>query len=200
MNNNNVNKNVNVSKLKGMVKSKGFVTAVCSVLVVLVLIVGYNLRIRSATHPVKVPVATRRLTARHLITEEDIKYVDIPSGALSADYYSRPIDVLGQYVNYDTTIQEGSLFYRGSIVQKEELPDEALLNIPEGETLYYLTVNMLTSNKCKYFFLIPAELDIQVINVLLNRKKKGEQEKGRGGGGERREKMRTLTGLLSFLY
>ena len=145
MNNNNVNKNVNVSKLKGMVKSKGFVTAVCSVLVVLVLIVGYNLRIRSATHPVKVPVATRRLTARHLITEEDIKYVDIPSGALSADYYSRPVDVLGQYVNYDTTIQEGSLFYRGSIVQKEELPDEALLSIPEGETLYYLTVNMLTS-------------------------------------------------------
>ena len=44
---------------------------------------------------------------------------------------------------------------------------------------------MLTSNKCKYFFLIPAELDIQVINVLLNRKKKGEQEKGRGGGWER---------------
>lgn len=143
--NNNVNNNVNVSKFKGMIKSKSFVTAVCAVLVVLVLIVGYNLRIRSATQPVKVPVATRRLTSRHLITEEDIRYVDIPSGALSADYYARTEYVIGKYVNYDTTIQEGSLFYRGSIVQKEELPDEALLNIPEGETIYYLTVNMLTS-------------------------------------------------------
>ena len=139
------NNNVNVSKMKRMVKSKGFVTAFCSVMVVVVLIVGYNLRIRSATQPMKVPVATRRLTARHLITEEDIRYVDIPKGALSADYYGRLEDVVGQYVNYDTTIQSGSLFYVGSIVSRQELPDEALLNVPEGETLYYLTVNMLTS-------------------------------------------------------
>ena len=39
---------------------------------------------------------------------------------------------------------------------------------------------MLTSNKCKYFFLIPAELDIQVINVLLNRKKKRRTRKRKG--------------------
>jgi hypothetical protein len=143
--NSNTNGNANISKWKGMLKSKGFVTTLCSILVVVVLIVGYNLRIRNATQPVKVPVATRRLTARHLITEEDIKYVDIPSGALTGDYYARVEYVVGQYVNYDTTIQEGSLFYRGSIVSKKELPDEALLNLPEGEKLYYLTVNMLTS-------------------------------------------------------
>ena len=143
--NNNVNNNVNVSKLKTMVKSKSFVTTICAILVVVVLIVGYNLRIRSATQPVKVPVATRRLTSRHLITEEDIRYVDVPSGALSGDYYSRIEYVIGHYVNYDTTIQEGSLFYRGAVVPKQELPDEALLNVPEGETIYYLTVNMLTS-------------------------------------------------------
>ncbi len=142
MNNNN---NVNVSKLKKITKSKSFVTATCAVLAVLVLIVGYNLRIRNATQPVRVPVATRRLTARHLITEEDVRYVEVPSGALSGDYFSRSEYVIGQYVNYDSTIQEGSLFYVGSIVSRDELPDEALLNVPEGETLYYLTVNMLTS-------------------------------------------------------
>lgn len=137
--------NVNASKLKRMIKSKGFVTSVCAILAVMVLIIGYNIRINNATQPVKVPVATRRLTARHLITEEDIRYVDVPSGALSGDYYPRMEYVIGHYVNYDTTIQEGSLFYRGAVVSKEELPDEALLNVPEGETLYYLTVNMLTS-------------------------------------------------------
>lgn len=142
---NSVNNNVNVTKLKRMVRSKGFVTTFCAIMVVLVLIIGYNLRIRDVTQPVKVPVATRRLTARHLITDEDIKYVDIPRGALSADYYSRVEYIVGKYVNYDTTVQEGSLFYRGAVVSKEELPDEALLNVPEGEKLYYLTVNMLTS-------------------------------------------------------
>lgn len=137
--------NANVSKLKRMMKSKSFVTTLCAIGVVLVLIIGYNMRIRSATQPVRVPVATRRLTARHLITEEDIRYVEVPQGALSGDYYSRLEYVIGKYVNYDTTIQEGSLFYSGSIVSKDALPDEALLSVPEGETLYYLTVNMLSS-------------------------------------------------------
>ena len=143
--NNGTKNNVNVSKIQGMIKSKSFVTTLCAILVVVVLIVGYNLRIRQATQPIKVPVAARRLTSKHLITEEDIKYVDIPSGALSGDYYASSSLVIGQYVNYDSTIQEGSLFYRNSIVSKQELPDEALLNLPEGEKLYYLTVNMLTS-------------------------------------------------------
>ena len=142
MNNNN---NVNVSKIKKMVKSKGFVTAICAIGVVLVLVIGYNLRIKEATQPVKVPVAARRLSPRHLITEEDIKYVDVPSGALSGDYFSRKESVLNAYVNYDTTIQEGSLFYRGAVVSKSELPDEALYNLEDGESLYYVTVNMLTS-------------------------------------------------------
>ncbi len=130
MNNNN---NVNVSKIKKMVKSKGFVTAICAIGVVLVLVIGYNLRIKEATQPVKVPVAARRLSPRHLITEEDIKYVDVPSGALSGDYFSRKESVLNAYVNYDTTIQEGSLFYRGAVVSKSELPDEALYNLEDGE-------------------------------------------------------------------
>lgn len=141
----NINNNVNTSKVKKILKSKGFVTSFCAIMVVVVLIVGYNIRIRKATQPVRVPVATRRLTARHLITEEDIRYVEVPNGALSGDYAYRMEQIIGRYVNYDTTIQEGSLFYNGAYVNKEELPDEALLNVPEGETLYYLTVNMLTS-------------------------------------------------------
>ena len=70
---NTTNTNVNASKLKNIIKSKGFVTTACGVLAVIVLLVAYNIRIRSATQPVSVPVATKRLTARHLITEEDIR-------------------------------------------------------------------------------------------------------------------------------
>ena len=38
-----------------------------------------------------------------------------------------------------------SLFYRESVTTKEDLPDSSLYDVPEGETLFYLTVNMLTS-------------------------------------------------------
>ena len=62
---------------------------------------------------------------------------------------------------------------------------------------------MLTSNKCKYFFLIPAELDIQVINVLLNRKKKenkkkeGEEDE-RGWGGKEKKGLRLTCTSMNF--
>lgn len=137
--------NVNTSKVKRMVKSKGFVTAACAVLAVVVLIVGYNIRIKNVTKPVRVPVASQKLTTRHLITEEDLDFVEIPRGALGGDYYSSASDIVGKYVNVDTTVPTGSLFYKEAIVPASDLPDEALLNVKEGETLYYLTVNMLTS-------------------------------------------------------
>lgn len=137
--------NVNTSKLKRMVKSKGFVTAGCAILAVVVLIVGYNIRIKSVTKPVLVPVANQKLTTRHKIAEEDLDFVEIPRGALGGEYYSSANDIVGKYVNVDTTVPTGSLFYKEAIVEATELPDEALLNVKEGETLYYLTVNMLTS-------------------------------------------------------
>lgn len=137
--------NVNASKFKRMVKSKGFVTAACALLAVAVLLVGYNVRIKNVTKPVRVPVASQKLTTRHKITEEDINYVQIPQGALGGDYYYNTSDIVGKYVNVDTTVPTGSLFYKEAIVPASDLPDEALLNVKEGETLYYLTVNMLTS-------------------------------------------------------
>ena len=142
---NNNNGNVKVSNLKRMIKSKSFVTAICAILAVAVLIIGYNIRINNATKPVAVPVAVRRLTAGHMITEEDIRTIEIPRNALTSNYYSNKAYIVGRYVNYDTTIPAGSMFYDGAIVNKDELPDAALFNVPEGETLYYLTVNMLTS-------------------------------------------------------
>lgn len=141
-----MNNNLNASKLKNMLKSKGFVTAVCALLAVAVLLVGYNIRIKNATNPRLVPVAKYRLTARHQITEDDIEYIKVPAAATEhVDFYSNGANVVGQYVNIDTTIPAGSMFYRSSIVSKDELPDESLLGVGEGETLYYLTVNMLTS-------------------------------------------------------
>ncbi len=144
-NNNNANANFNTSKVKRMMKSKSFVVAFCAVAAVAVLLVGYNFRINAATKPVSVPVANKRLPQKHLITEDDINYVEIPSGALSGDYIQNSANVIGRYVNYDTTIPEGSLFYNDSIVLESDLPDAALGNVPDGETLYYLSVNMLTS-------------------------------------------------------
>jgi hypothetical protein len=65
--------------------------------------------------------------------------------ALGDNYYRSADDIIGNYVNIDTAIPQGSLFYTGAVVSANELPDAALLEQKEGETLYYLTVNMLSS-------------------------------------------------------
>ena len=171
-----MNNNLNTSKLKTMFRSKGFVTGLCAVLAVAVLLIGYNIRINNATKPRKVPVASHRLTARHLITEDDIMYIDIPQAAtVGVDFFANSSYVIGQYVNVDTTIPEGSMFYREAIVSKDELPDEALLNVGEGETLYYLTVNMLTSytnsiipNRYIDIYISTKDNDKAVVGKLLS--------------------------------
>ncbi len=140
-----MNNNVSKSSLKKMTKSKGFVTGLCALLAVLVLVAGYNIRVKNATKPVRVPVASQRLTPRQVITQEDISYVNIPRDAIASSYYANADAIIGKYVNYDTVIPQGSMFYDGMIVNREELPDESLFGVDEGETLYYLTVNMLTS-------------------------------------------------------
>ena len=137
--------NLNASKFKDLVKSKNFVVGVCGVLAVLVLVVGYNIRINKATSPVRVPVASHKLKARTQITSDDIETIEMPRSALGNNYYSKKDSLIGMYVNVDTSIPEGSLFYSGAVVYGEDLPDAALLEVPDGETLYYLTVNMLTS-------------------------------------------------------
>ena len=140
-----MNNNVNTSKLTTMLKSKGFITGLCGVLAVLVLVIGYNMRVNQATSPIKVPVASHKLKARTKITDDDITYITMPRSALGNDYYSNKNSIVGMYVNIDTAIPAGSLFYAGAIVRGEDLPDAALLDVPDGETLYYITVNMLTS-------------------------------------------------------
>lgn len=170
-----MNNNLNASKIKNITKSKSFVVGLCAFLAVAVLLIAYNIRINSATKPVRVPVARTRLTARHLITEDDIEYINVPRAAtVGVDFYRGDGDIIGQYVNIDTTIPQGSMFYHDAIVTSDELPDEALLSVDEGETLYYLTVNMLTSytnsiipNRYIDIYISTKENDKAVVGKLL---------------------------------
>ena len=49
-----MNGNLNVSKVKRFLKNKNTVTALCAILIVVVLIVGYTIRVNNATKPVKI--------------------------------------------------------------------------------------------------------------------------------------------------
>ena len=137
--------NLNTSKFKRFFKRKNTVTALCAILIVVVLVVGYTWRVNSATKPVSIPVAKVTIQPKTEITADMITVIKVPKEALKGNYIDNTSSVIGKYSNVNTVIPAGSLFYKESVTTKEDLPDSSLYDVPEGETLFYLTVNMLTS-------------------------------------------------------
>jgi hypothetical protein len=53
--------------------------------------------------------------------------------------------VIGKYAMADTVIPVGSLFYKRSICEAEQLPANIILKYPKGYVLYYMKVDMTTT-------------------------------------------------------
>ena len=99
-----MNGNLNVSKVKRFLKNKNTVTALCAILIVVVLIVGYTIRVNNATKPVKIPVAKVTIQPRTEITADMITEINVPQEALKGNYYRNVSSLVGKYSNVNTVI------------------------------------------------------------------------------------------------
>ena len=127
---------------KSLLKNKNLVTIVCVSLGAMVLWYGYNYRIKNATNPIKVPYAVVDIEARMKIDESMIGMVDVPSSMLTSSAIRKSADVIGKYVNYNTMIPAGSLFYKSVLVDWTDMPDSAWADIKDGNTVVSLNVNV----------------------------------------------------------
>lgn len=132
-------------KLKRFFGNKNTVTIFCVIAGVAVLLVGYNYRVSQAVKPKSIPYALKRLEPKTKIEREDVGTIKV-SGAFveqTKDLITNVNLIYNEewYVNYDTVIPEGGLFYDKQIVKKEELPDTAWDKIEDGETIFSLSVN-----------------------------------------------------------
>ncbi len=140
----------NNGKIMSFLKNKNTVTALCAILIVIILIVAYQIRVNNATKPIMVPFAKVTIQPRTLITADLVEYKKVPAEALGGNYIGAGqmnalINSGEIFTNVNTVIPAGSLFYTEALTKLQDLPDTALYNVPEGETLYYLTIDMLTS-------------------------------------------------------
>ena len=134
-----------MNNLKKFLSNKNTVTIIGVVLGVLVLYVGYTWRVNKAVEPIKVPYALTTIQPRTEITESMIGYMNVARSAIKEGVIVSKERLIGRYSNINTMIPAGSMFYTAAVTTKEELPDSALYDVPEGETLYYLPINMTTS-------------------------------------------------------
>lgn len=136
---------INVT-IKRILSNKNTVTVLCVIAAVLVLYFGYNSQVKKAITPINVPYAKQTIKPGAQITEDMIGTKNVSSETIKDGFaYTNVNDVKNKYANADSVIPEGSLFYKRSVVEKKQLPDEIIYDYPEGYVLYYMDVSTETT-------------------------------------------------------
>ncbi len=127
--------------IKKFLQNKNTVTVLGAVLAIVVLYVAYTARIKSSINPVTVPYATEKIASGTQITKSMVSTREVPPSMLEGDVITNVSEIIDKYSAADTVIPEGSLFYKSAVVEKEQLPDNIILEYPKGYVLYNLSVD-----------------------------------------------------------
>jgi len=128
--------------IKKFFTNKNTVTVIGVLLAVLVLYIGYNMRINKAINPITVAYAKQTIDPGTKIEEDMIGTMQVPPAMLKGEVITNPSSVVGKYVRSDSIVPAGSLFYGQVVVRKDQLPDSVILEYPEGHVLYNFPVDI----------------------------------------------------------
>ena len=131
--------------IKKFFTNRNTVTVVGVIVAIVIRYVGYNMRINQAITPVTVPYAIEEINPRTQITEDVVGTKEIPQSMVDDTIITNSADVIDMYTNGDSVIPAGSLFYKRSVVSRDQLPDSIILNYPKGYVLYNLDVDMAST-------------------------------------------------------
>ena len=129
--------------IKRFFKNKNTVTILGVIAIILILFFGYRYQINKAVSPVKnIPVAAVTIQPRTKITSDMISYINVAPIVLQSNVIRSANAVIGKYSNYNTVIPKGSMFYSNVLVNEEDLPDSAFVDVPAGQVPYNFPVTM----------------------------------------------------------
>ena len=133
-----------ISSLKRMLGNKNTVTILGVLVGIAVILIGYNYRVNSAVKPKEVPVANQKILGKTQITNDMVGNIKVSQTFIDAtpDLIRDRNQLIGKYVNFDTVIPKGALFYSTQIVEKDDIPDSAFDDIPDKYTIFSLSVNL----------------------------------------------------------
>ncbi len=134
-----------MSFIKKVFGNKNFVTFIAGLACIIILFFAYRYRIKQLTNPVSVPYAVQDIPARTEITEKMIDTVKVASSMITDNVITSKSSIVGKYVNYNTFVPAGSLFYSAVLVNWESMPDSAWSNVITGNTLVSLPVSTTTT-------------------------------------------------------
>jgi len=133
------------ASLKKFMGNKNTVTIIGVLICLVVLYVGYNMRISSVANLIEMPVASVDIQPRTLITQELVQTVRVPGSLLKGSFYTTKNEIIGKYSNYNSMIAQGSLFYKALLINAEDMPSSLYKDVPEGHTVVNHPVDMYTT-------------------------------------------------------
>lgn len=131
--------------MKKIISGKNIVTLLAIAVLIMILFFFYTKRVGSAINPMTVPYAKKDIESGTLITNAMVGTAQVPPSMVDENTIKNMSDVVGKYSNADTFIPEGSLFCHRNVVEKEALPQNIILDYPEGYVLFNLAVNTETT-------------------------------------------------------
>ncbi len=135
-----------MEKIKKLLLNRNTVTILGVLAGVIALWFAYSITLDKAVKPTRVPVAVKDIPAGSIITKDDIEYVDINRDVLKkASIITSSNQLINYYVNNNTSVTKGSMFYTSQVVKKDELIDRDLEIIPENYKIYWLSVDNTTT-------------------------------------------------------
>lgn len=127
-------------------QNKNTVTIVGILLILVVLFFGYRYQINKAVTPISgIPVAIETIQPRTKITADMVETVQVAPVVLSDNVIRTKNEVVGKYTAVNTVVPAGSMFYKNTVVDKENLPDAAFLDLKKGQIPYNFPVTMDTT-------------------------------------------------------
>ena len=135
-----------IQNIKNILLNRNTVTILAVLAGVILLWFFYNMTLDNAVNPQRVPVATRTITAKEMITAEDFEYVEVSAEFLhNANIITNSNELVGYYVKNETSITQGAMFYREQVVERSELQEREQETLPDGYTIYWLEVDNNTT-------------------------------------------------------
>ena len=165
--------------IKKFLQNKNTVTVIGVVLAIVILYVAYTMRIKSSINPVIVPYASQQIPSGTQITESMIRTREVPPSMLEGDVITNIGEIVDKYSAADTVIPEGSLFYKRSVVEKEQLPANIILDYPKGYVLYNLSVDTETTYGNSVYPGNYIDIYLKAVNTLSKEQILNNQYEGR---------------------
>jgi hypothetical protein len=94
---------------------------------------------------IRVPMANETIEPLKQITSSDITWIEIPKPYNLQSIYIEESDIVGKYSGVGATIPKGSMFYRETLFNKEDIPGTWLVKLEKGEVPTYLSIDTIST-------------------------------------------------------